>query len=74
MAKKFKFNIGDITRDVWAGDIVSTCEYLGELGQGRMLFWDVTAKCFRRVFIAVHDDGTPYMNGWDCDTRPSKLL
>lgn len=74
MAKKFKFEIGEKTTDVWAGDIVTTCEYLGELGQGRMLFWDVQHKCFRRVFIAVGDDGKPYMNGWDCASRPSKLL
>ena len=74
MSKKFKFEIGEQTRDIWAGDIVSTCEYLGELGQGRMLFWDTTVKCFRRVFIAVDEQGKPYMNGWDCAARPSKLL
>jgi len=71
--KDFKFKLGDKTRDVWAGDLVSTCEYLGDLGQGRMLFYDVTFKCFRRVFIFVQD-GIPHMNGWDCSDQPSKLL
>jgi hypothetical protein len=71
--KNFKFKIGDKTTDIWAGGLVSTCEYLGELGQGRMLFYDVTFKCFRRVFIEVND-GEPMLNGWDAASRPSKLL
>jgi hypothetical protein len=73
MAKKFKFEIGEKTQSVWCGDIVTTCEYLGDLGQGRMLFWDVTFRCFRRVFIEM-DGKTPILNGWDCASRPSKLL
>lgn len=71
--KKFTFEIGEKTQDVWAGDLVIDCEYLGDLGQGRMLFYDTTFKCFRRVFIDVLD-GEPYMNGWDSASRPSKLL
>lgn len=74
MKKKFKFKLGDKTTDVWAGDIVTECEYLGDLGQGRMLFYDTRFKCFRRVFIVVDEDGKPYMNGWDCAKKPSELL
>lgn len=73
--KKFKFEVGEITEDVWSGDIVSKCEFLANLGQGQMLFYDTTAKCFRKVFIAVDEDsGEPYMDGWNCASKPSKLL
>jgi hypothetical protein len=72
--KNFNFKLGDKTRDVWAGDIVTTCEYLGSLGQGRLLFYDTTCKCFRRVYIAVSNLGEPYLNGWDSVDEPSKLL
>jgi hypothetical protein len=73
MSKNFKFKVGDKTKDIWAGDIVSECEFLADLGEGRMLFYDVTCKCFRRVFIEVND-GKPYMNGWKCGSKPSKLV
>ena len=72
-SKKFNFTIGEKTKDVWAGDIVTTCEYLGNLGQGRMLFYDTTFKCFRRVFVEVVN-GDPYLNGWDCANKPSELI
>lgn len=73
--KKFHFEVGEITEDVWAGDFVSKCEFLADLGQGQMLFYDTTFKCFRKVFIAVDDeDNEPYMNGWACAGRPSKLV
>lgn len=71
--KKFKFELGDKTTDVWAGDLVCDCEYLGELGQGRMLFYDVTNECFRRVFIQF-SNGNFILNGWDCASKPSELL
>jgi len=71
--KLFDFRLGDKTKDVWAGDIVTECEYLGELGQGRMLFYDTRFKCFRRVFIEMCD-GEPILNGWDAASKPSKLL
>lgn len=74
MRKNFKFKLGDKTEDVWAGDIVTKCEYLADLGQGRMLFYDTRFKCFRRVFIVVDKDGEPYLNGWDCAGKPSDLL
>ena len=71
--KKFKFKLGDKTRDIWSGDIVSDCEYLADLGEGRMLFYDTTCKCFRRVFIDA-TDGILGLNGWKCTNKPSKLL
>ena len=72
--KKFKFKIGESTEDVWCGDLVTKCEFLSDLGFGHMLFYDTRSKLFRRVYIEVNDDGEPYMNGWDCASRPSKLL
>lgn len=73
--KKPRFKIGDTTPNVWAGDFVTVCEYLGDLGQGRMLFWDVQNKCFRRVFVELTgEDDRPVLNGWDCANRPSELL
>lgn len=71
--KKFKFKLGNKTKDIWAGDLVTECEYLGELGQDRMLFYDTKFKCFRRVFIEM-THGEPVLSGWDCADRPSKLL
>ena len=71
---KTNFKLGERTSDVWAGDIVTICEYIANIGQGRMLFWDINNKCFRRVFIELYSDGTPILNGWDCATCPSKLL
>lgn len=73
MKKNFKFKLGDKTQEVWAGDIVTTCEYLADIGQGRMLFYDTKFKCFRRAFIEVVD-GEPCLNGWDCANKPSELL
>lgn len=74
-SKKFKFEVGDLTEDIWCGDIVTKCEFLANLDHGQMLFYDVKYKSFRKVFIEVDEDtGKPYMNGWDCADRPSKLL
>jgi len=72
--KNFKFKLGDKTTDIWCGDIVTECEFIANLKCGLMLFYDTTDKSFRRVFIEVDDDGHPYMNGWDCASKPSKLL
>jgi len=72
MKKNFNFKLGDKTTDVWAGDIVTECEYLADLGQGRMLFYDIKFKCFRRVFREPH--GKAILNGWDVADRPSKFL
>ena len=74
MSKKFKFKVGEATENIWCGDIVTKCEFLADLGSGQMLFYDVNDKSFRKVFIEVDDDGKPYMNVWNCASKPSKLL
>jgi hypothetical protein len=71
--KDFKFKLGEKTRDVWAGDLVHECEYIADMGQGRMLFYDIKNKCFRRVFLEM-SHGKVCMNGWDCSDSPSKLM
>ena len=74
MKKNFKFKLGEKTKDIWSGDIVSECEFLADLGEGRMLFYDTDDKSFRRVFVEMDDDGRPYMNGWKCAKKPSELV
>ena len=70
----FKFKVGETTKNIWSGDIVTECEFVADLGRGQMLFYDKTFKCFRKTFVEVDDDGKPYLNGWDCADRPSKLV
>lgn len=74
MKKKFKFKIGETTTNIWCGDFVTTCEFITDLDNGQMLFYDIKSRCFRKVYIEVDDDGEPYMNGWNCANRPSKLI
>lgn len=45
-----EFKIGEKTKEIWAGDLVTECEFLAKLGNGQMLFYDIEYKCFRRVF------------------------
>ena len=73
MKKKFKFKLGDKTKDIWSGDLVSECEFIADLGEGRMLFYDIKDQSFRRVFIEF-DGKRPYMNGWKCAKKPSELI
>lgn len=72
--KKFKFTVGEKTTNIWCGDVVTECEFLADLESGQMLFYDVKSKCFRKVFIDVSPEGEPYMNGWNCESKPSKLI
>lgn len=73
MKNKYNFKLGDKTNRVWHGDLVTECEYICNLGQGRMLFYDTKSKCFRRVFIE-ETNGVFILNGWDCANTPSELL
>lgn len=73
MTKKFKFEFGERTTDIWCGDLVITCEFITNLKNGQMLFFDIENKCFRKVFIEVNDNNVPYMNGWNCASVPSEL-
>ena len=68
-----KFKIGDRTKSVWAGDIVSECEFLAYLDNGGMLFYDITFKIFRYVFWQAEDNGKFILNGWKCSSIPSTL-
>jgi hypothetical protein len=72
--KKFKFKLGQKTKDVWSGDLVSECVFLTDIGNKDMLFWDITFRCFRRVRIYKSSSGKKYMSGWDCASEPSELL
>ena len=56
------FKRGDITKDVWAGDLVSTCEFIDDIGMGLMLFHDKTFGGYR----AVHREKNGVLNGWTC--------
>ncbi len=67
------FAIGEMTDKVWAGDIVTKCEYLGPLGGGRMLFRDHTFNCYRAAFWERHS-GEFILNGWKCVTTTGVLL
>lgn len=71
---KTKFKIGEKTHSIWSGDIVSECEFIADIGYGNMLFWDCRAKCFRRVYVGIDQDGKPYLNGWSSGKNPSDLL
>lgn len=60
-----KFKRGDVTKEVWAGDLVCECEYIDNLGEGRMRFYDRTSKCFRCVFWEYDDKDKKFiLNGW----------
>jgi hypothetical protein len=72
-ANKFDFKLGDKTNAVWNGDMTTECEYIANLGEGRMLFYDVRLKCFRKVFIEI-SEGKPILNGWRSAYTPSELL
>ena len=67
------FKFGQITQEIWMGDLVSECEYLGELGEGRMLFYDKSYKCFRCVYWEKNENGEFVLNGWKCADAPSKF-
>ena len=68
------FRLGDKTTEIWCGDIVSHCEFICNLGEGRMLFYDITFKCFRRVFPEFRENNEIILNGWNCSHRPSLLI
>ena len=56
------FKHGDITEDVWAGDLVTKCEFIDDLGLGLMLFRDTTFGGYR----AVYRETNGVLNGWTC--------
>jgi len=70
------FKPGDMTNEVWSGDVVTDCEYIRSLGRGAHLFYDHTILCFRRVFWDVYATkaGHPsfVLNGWENSNTPFK--
>ncbi len=63
------FKPGDKTDRVWSGDIVTKCTFLGDLGQGRLHFYDETFKCFRSAYWQPLQ-GEFVLNGWNCSATP----
>lgn len=68
-----EYKLGDITREVWSGDIVSDCEFLMKLKNGRLLFYDHLAKVFRSAYYEVFENEL-ILNGWDCCENIKPLL
>ena len=73
------FKPGDVTEDVWSGDIVNECEFIRYLDHGMMLFYSRTTKCFVRAFWETWDDEDGekpevILNGWECAESPSKFI
>lgn len=71
MRKKFKY--GDISKDIWCGDIVTTCQFIGNLKDGKMLWRDLESNCFRLVHWEDYA-GKIYMNGWKCEEKLENLI
>jgi len=65
--------LGDKTKQVYSGEILTECEYICDLGRGRMLFYDTFFKCFRSVFLRYYE-GKIIMDGWECAPTPSQLI
>lgn len=61
MKKLKKFKIGDITEEIWCGDIVTKCEFIKKLGLGLMLFKECDSGTYRLVYR--ERDGS--LNGWN---------
>lgn len=57
---------GDTEDRVWAGDLVSHCEFLQYLPFGIMVFREIKpCPCVRAVYYEVDDDGEVALNGWN---------
>jgi len=69
-----KFKIGDITTQVWAGDLVHDCVFLAYLDNGGMLFYDLASEVFRYAFWQAEENGKFTLNGWKYNKNPAKLI
>jgi hypothetical protein len=59
------YSPGDIEDNVWAGDLVSKCEFIQYLPFGIMVFREITPfPCLRAVYYAAHGNDL-VLNGWD---------
>lgn len=71
--KTSHFLFGEQTKDIWAGELITTCEFIRDLKDGKMLFYDVDFMCFREVFVEMSNDGLR-LNGWKAVRSPSQLI
>jgi len=73
------FQLGEQTRDVSCGDMVTTCEFIGYIPVDRytphkLLFYDLVFKCFRLCEWKKSLAGKTYLDGWNCANSISELL
>ena len=69
-----KYKLGHRTNRIWAGDIVSECEFVTDISEGRMIFYDIKFKCFRIVFYELNNENDFILNGWKCANTISELI
>ena len=56
---------GDEEDNIWAGDLVSHCEFIQYLPFGIMVFREIHPfPCVRAVYYEVDDEGEVILNGW----------
>ncbi len=72
--KPKRFKLGERTDEVWAGDLVTDCEFIADVGQGRMVFYDRGYRCFRLAFWETDGEGWVRLNGWACNPSLSGLF
>ena len=60
-----RYEPGDEEDNVWAGDLVSRCEFIQYLPLGIMVFREIEPlPCVRAVFYEVAVGGEVILNGW----------
>lgn len=67
------FQPGDITDKVWSGDLVTKCEFITDLTEGRMLFFDRDKKCFRLCYWEFRGNSFS-LNGWKSYPTSAELI
>jgi hypothetical protein len=66
-----QFKSGEKTKKIWCGDLVCNCEFIKDLEEGRMLFYDIDNDCFRLVYPEWDNREKTYLlNGWKCSKKP----
>mgnify|MGYP001016956494 CR=1 FL=1 len=68
-----KFEFGDSTTKIWAGEFVHTCEFISHYHNGTMIFYDIDSKVFRLVYWEYKDTEFT-LNGWKCYNSLQDLL
>lgn len=65
---------GEKRTDIWSGDLISENEFVCNISQGRILFWDTTCEVFRVCFWERDSDGKMILNGWNCFNSISDVI